>query len=202
MVDRQDEKAVSMFGAYLTTYIHEQAELGPDPYQSPKIRPFDGTLLQDPLLDEDQLEHRNEGLLAISNDNSSSDEADLYDKPSHINTYWKPKQGKISIVTADLATSLAEATGCSFFPDHGANRVGISGANSNQALVKLKNLEGLQVGQPLETRSTAFLTSLDAPCFSTTGGVIKSSCQCSHACKSRTEHCHPVNSIDQRQETL
>ena len=189
---------MSMFGAYLTTYIHEQAELGPDPYQSPKIRPFDGTVLQDPLLDEDQLEHRNEGLLAISNDNSSSDEADLYDQPSHINIYWKPKQGKISIVTTDLATSLAEATGCSFFPDHGANRVGISGANSNQALIKLKNLEELQVGQPLDTRSTAFLTSLDAPCFPTTGGVVESGCQCSHACKSRTEHCHPINSIDQR----
>ena len=150
MVDRQDDKVVSMFGAYLTTYIHEQAELGPDPYQSPKIQPFDGTVLQDPLLDEDQLEHRNEGLLTISNDNSSSDEAEVYDKPSHISTYWKPEQGKISIVTTDLATSLAEATGCSFFPDHGANRVGISGVNSNQALLKLKNLEGLQVGQPLD----------------------------------------------------
>jgi hypothetical protein len=177
MVDRQDDKVVSMFGAYLTTYIHEQAESGPEPYQSPKIRPFDGTVLQDPLLDEDQPEHRNEGLLAVSNDNSSNDEAELYDKPNHISTYWKPEQGKISIVTTDLATSLAEATGCSFFPDHGANRVGISGANSDQALIKLKNLEGLQVGQPLETRSTAFLTtSLDAHCFSTTGGVIQSSC--------------------------
>jgi hypothetical protein len=184
MVDRQDDKAVSLFSAHFTTYIHEQAELGPDPYQSPKIRPFDGTILQDPLLNEDQLEDHNQGLLAISNDNSSNDEAEVYDKPGHISTYWKPEQGKISMVTTDLATSLAEATGCSFFPDHGANRVGISGVNFNQALFKLKNLERLQVGWPLETRSTAFLTSLGTPCFSTSGGVIKSSCQCSHACKS------------------
>src|ERR1700722_19847059 len=84
MVDRQDDKVVSLFSAHLTTYIHEQAELSPDPYQSPKIRPFDGTVLQDPLLNEDQLGDHNQGLLAISNDSGSSDESEVYDKPGHI----------------------------------------------------------------------------------------------------------------------
>ena len=146
MVDRQDDRVVSLFAGYLKAYVDEQAELGPDPYQSPKIRPFDGTVLQDPLLDDFKLDASNEGLLTIDNDdNSSSDEAEADEAPSHIQTYWKPEQGRISIVTTELATLLAQSTGCSFFPDHGANRVGISGVNFNQALFKLQNLEKLQV---------------------------------------------------------
>jgi hypothetical protein len=144
MVDRHDDRVMSLFAGHLKTYIDEQAESGPEPYQSPKIRPFDGTTLQDPLLDEVRLDD-NEGLLAISNDNDSSDEAEVFATPGHISTYWKPQQGKISIVTTELAASLAQATGCSFFPDHGANQVGISGVNFNEALYKLQNLERLQV---------------------------------------------------------
>jgi hypothetical protein len=150
MVDRQGDRAVSLFAGHLKTYIDEQAESGPDPYQSPKIRPFDGTVPQDSLLDEVKLDGSIEGLLAISNDDDSSDEAEIHETPSHISIYWKPQQGKISIVTTELATSLAQTTGCSFFPDHGANRVGISGVNFKQALCKLQNLEKLQVRQPFE----------------------------------------------------
>lgn len=145
MVDRQHDTVVSLFAVCLKTYIDEQAESDPDPYQSPKIRPFDGTVLQDPLLDEVHIREGNEGLLAISNNNDSSDEAEVHTTPSYIRTYWNPQQGKISIVTAELVTLLAQSTGCSFFPDHCANRVGISGLKSNQALRKLQNLERLQV---------------------------------------------------------
>src|SRR2546423_5962049 len=145
MVDRQDDRVVSVFAGYLKTYIDEQVELGPDPYSSPKVRPFDGTVLQDPLLEDIKLDDSNEGLLAIDNDDNSSDEAEAHDSPSHIQAYWKPQQGTISIVTTELATELAQSTGCSFFPNLSANRVGISGVNFNQALSKLQNLEKLQV---------------------------------------------------------
>jgi hypothetical protein len=202
MVDRQDDRVVSLFAGYLKTYIDEQAESGPDPYQSPKIRPFDGTVLQDPLLNEVKLDEGNEGLLTISNDNDSSDEAEIYETPGHISTYWKPQRGKISIVTTELATSLAQATGCSFFPDHGANRVGISGVNFNQALYKLQNLERLQVRQRMRPRTKALLTRLDTCCFSAIRRVLEGSRQCSDARKSRTEHCHPVPPPHQRHETL
>ena len=147
MVDRQDDRVVSLFASCLKTYIDEQAESGPDPYQSPKIRPLDGTVLQNSLIDDAKLDESNEGLFAIGNGDDSSDGGEAHATPSHIHTYWKPQQGKISIVTTELATMLAQATGCSFFPDHGGNRVGISGANFNQALYKLQNLENLQVRQ-------------------------------------------------------
>jgi hypothetical protein len=143
MVNRQDDKLVSLFAGHLKTYVDEQAESGPDPYQSPKIRPFDGTVIQIPLLDEAKLEDSKGGLLAFSND--SSDEEEVYAIPGHISTFWKPKHERISIVTPELAASLAQLTGCSFFPDHSANQVGISGVNFNKALSKLQNLEKLQV---------------------------------------------------------
>jgi hypothetical protein len=145
MVNRHDDKLVSLFAGHLKTYVDEQAESGPDPYQSPKIRPFDSTVIQLPLLDEVKLEDGHEGLLAISND--SSDEAEVYAIPGHISALWKPEHGKISIVTPELAASLAQLTGCSFYPDHAANQVGISGVNFNEALYKLQNLERLQVSQ-------------------------------------------------------
>ena len=166
MVDPQDDRVVSRFAANLKAYIDEQAEPGSDPYQSPRIRPLDGTVLRDPLIDDVKLDDGYEGLLAIDDDADSSDGGGAHYAVSHIQTHWKPQQGKISIVTTELATLLAQVTGCSFFPDHAANKVGISGARFNQALYKLQNLERLQVCQGLESRLLACLTLLDPPCFS------------------------------------
>jgi hypothetical protein len=202
MVNRQGDNAVSLFAAHLKTYIDEQEESDQDPYQSPKICPFDGTVPQDSLLDELKLEGSTEGLLAISNDNDSSDEAEIQETPRHISIYWKPQQGKISIVTIELANSLAQITGCSFFPDHGANRVGISGVNFKQALYKLQNLEKLQVRPPLGPRSSVFLTWLDTSCFSAIGRVIEGNRKYFDTRKTRKEHCNPVPTPNQRRETL
>lgn len=141
--NRRDDHLVSLFAGHLKTYIDEQADLELDPYQSPKIRPFDSTVLQDHLLDEAGFDDGNEGLLAISD--SSSDEAGPFSIPGHTNISWKPQHGKIAIMTEGFLDPIKELTGCSFYPNESANQIVISGADPNVALRKLQNLEKLQV---------------------------------------------------------
>ena len=126
--------------------MEQQQRLPPDPYQSPRIRPIQGTVLEDPLaLDDAPPDDRHGGLLSLSDGSDSDLEDGTTGMPSHITTYWKPRQGGINIFTQELMNILGDLTGCWFFPDPANGRVGISGGNFNHALRKLKNLEGLEV---------------------------------------------------------
>ena len=145
VVPKNNDTSVSVFAAYLKSYLeqHQQQELDPDPYLNltPKIRPFEGTVPQNPFIDELRIDDDG-ALLSIQNyDGDNSDDEGL----GLLKNVWEPRQGKITIMTMELVKCLAQMTGCSFFPDHGSNSVGITGINSEQAVRKLANLERLQV---------------------------------------------------------
>ncbi len=169
MVPKNNDTAVSVFAAHLKAYVEEQQQLDGDPYQSPKMRPFEGTVPQNPLIDDLRLDDA-DALLNISDDDASSDEG-TSEGHGLAGTLWKPEQGKITIMTPDLVKVLAQMTGCSFFATNGSNAVGISGANSDRALRKLLNLEGLQVCS-LWTIVKASLTKSASPCRQKIGRVV------------------------------
>lgn len=143
-VDRYNDQAVSMFAVCVKNYVDKQQELGPDPYLSPKILPLEGTVPQNPLLDE-LASNEDVTLLSIADGDDSSDDEGVVGGPSTVRLYWKPRRGDISMFTKEVLELLADMTGCYFFPNRGAKHIGISGINSEQALHKLHNLEKLQV---------------------------------------------------------
>jgi hypothetical protein len=145
-VDRLNDTATPLFLGHMKAFVEQQQAGPPDPYQSPRLRPLEGTVKQNPLtLDATDAEEQNTRLIALLDSGTSSDDDAEGDGAVHFLILWEPQYGSINIMTKSIIAQLTELTGCLFFPDHGKNCIGISGVNASQALEKLKNLEKLQV---------------------------------------------------------
>ena len=145
-VDRLNDTATPLFLGHMKAFIEQQQAGPPDPYQSPRLRPLEGTVKQNPLiLDATDAEEQKTSLIALLDSGTSSDDDAEADGAVHFLIRWEPQHGSINIMTRSIIAQLTKSTGCLFFPDHGKNCIGISGVNAGQALGKLKNLEKLQV---------------------------------------------------------
>ena len=154
MVDRQDDTTVPTFARIFKNYVEEEQGFPLDPYQSPKLRPFEGTIPPDPLLNEE-----NQGLLQLSNEEYSEEDCEVNGLSASIDVFWQPGSGNIKIVSTDLAMRLSNLTGCSFFPHKSSNSVGITGDRASQGLKKLKTLEKLQVSKLASDPMTTLIRS-------------------------------------------
>jgi hypothetical protein len=117
---------------------------------SPKIKPLEGTTIQDSYSLEDQGVENRQLINDLDGEDSDSGEdggppGAKPDGMLSITQYWKPESGNIMILTTGIAQEIAQSTGSSLDPEKDRKRVRIYGGNFNNALSKLMNLEKLLV---------------------------------------------------------
>ena len=152
------------FLAQLKAYIEQQQQQDPDPYQSPRIRPFEGTVLEDPLSLEDA--KAEEDLLSLSSEHSQDDAPIPSETPDHLTVYWQPEHCNIGMLPGETAQAISNLTGCILASDPSRDRFRIFNGETRRAQQKLKNLEKLLVRRrtlPLLSDADVIGTTCRAP---------------------------------------
>lgn len=111
----------------------------------PRIRPMEGTIMEDFLRDDRSF---GDGLLDYESDDES-DGQDALESLQHLITYWKPLSGDISILPEPYAREIARLTGTSLFAEEAEKRYRLFQGNFRLALEKLERLEPLLVSSRL-----------------------------------------------------
>lgn len=136
------------FLARMAGYINYQESTQPALDDEPRIRPMQGTVIED-LIPEDTIE--DQALLKYDPDSESSD-GDALEPMQHLTAYWKPRSGKINILPPMYAKEIMQLTGSSLFSDEAEKRYRIFQGDFRLALGKLERLERLLVGLSVSLR--------------------------------------------------
>jgi hypothetical protein len=140
-IDQDDSQTMRDFLARMAGYIEFQHSAPPTLDDEPRIRPMQGTLIDD-LIPEDIIE--DPPLLKYDSDSELSD-GDALEPMQHLTTYWKPRNGRISILPPMYAKEITQLTGSSLFAEEAEKRYRIFQGNFKLALEKLLRLEPLLV---------------------------------------------------------
>ena len=129
------------FLARMAGYVELQQSALPALDEEPRIRPMQGTVIDD-VIPEDIIDDL--PLLRYESDSESSD-GDALEPMKHLTTYWKPRNGRISILPPMYARAITESTGSSLFAEEAEKRYRIFQGDFQLALEKLLRLEPLLV---------------------------------------------------------
>ncbi|OCT49278.1 hypothetical protein CLCR_11306 [Cladophialophora carrionii] len=138
-VDQDDNQTMQNFLTRMAGYIEYQLSIPPALDDEPRIRPLQGTVIED-IIPEDLTE--DQALLQYDSDNESSD-GDAPQPMQHLTAHWKPRSGNISILPPMYAREIAQLTGSSLFAEEAEKRYRIYQGNFQLALEKLERLEPL-----------------------------------------------------------
>ena len=122
-------------------YVEYQGSAQPAFDDEPRIRPMEGTIIED-LIPEDIT--NDQALLPLEFDTESED-GNALEHMQHLTAYWKPKIGNIGILPPMYAKEITRMTGSSLFAEVAERRYRIFHGDFQLALQKLLRLEPLLV---------------------------------------------------------
>lgn len=144
----------------LSGYIeyHLSHQIGFD--DEPRIRPMEGTVLEDFIRDDKSCDN---GLLEYQSDDDS-DGQDALEGLQHLITYWKPRCGDISILPPVYVEEIKRLTGAELFAEVAEKRYRVIQGDFRSALAKLVRLEPLLVNATLSPLPPTPTTDFSRKC--------------------------------------